>query len=729
MRLPWRRGAGDGADATDVHARARSLSLQALDNPLEPAEAAWLSDHLQGCLACQAAAAGFDADRQLLRSLRDREPTPPRDLWARTSAAIEREAARDAGRSSRRAVDAPAAAAGGTVARTAGGYRQAPRTSALKSILVILIALAATSLVNRVMPVPPSPSEAVASGRGATPIPVSAKVGWLQTGTDGTYDLILTTIDQVCPSDDASACEPVQDKSRGSISLGARPRSVSLSPDAAHLVVISSAATAGGSVVVVNVPTPRPSAPAAGSSGPTVTLPPATPVATAQPSGDGSPLPSALASILPGGSASPTAAPGTMSIADAVVVVGGTAGYSPDGQWFAFSARPADGSAGPDIYVWRVGDPRAEPVTTDHRSVFSSWIGNRILGSRVDEPGRPVRPPTPATSPTPSTAPAAAISLTAASSPLASTTPSESVAPSPPTPSPSTPSPTAGPTASTVPNGTPEPRRTPEASGSPVPSSPAGGQRFRNATSFLLDPATHAVEEVPGNLWRPVVDPSGRWVVYWDGTLVADGVDWQPANGSLVVAPWSSPGAAPAASTTPAASGVSASPRGTVAPGAAVTPAGGSGTSPGPSHSAGPAATTRPSGGSSDNGGSGSGSARPDRSAAQHAVVDGPLVDFDAQFDPSGRFLAVWVANPTEPTSGFLTLYAVDAATGTVEPAHAPLVALPALRGFSIGAGRLAWVSPPSAGGTDSRIEIIGWTDSGFGTVESLPAESLLVVR
>ena len=71
----------------------------------------------------------------------------------------------------------------------------------------------------------------------------------------------------------------------------------------------------------------------------------------------------------------------------------------------------------------------------------------------------------------------------------------------------------------------------------------------------------------------------------------------------------------------------------------------------------------------------------------------------------------------------------IDESTGAATPAHAPLVALPALRGFSIDEGRLAWVSPPGTGGSGSRIEIIGWTSSGFGTVESVPAESLLVVR
>jgi hypothetical protein len=110
-------------------------------------------------------------------------------------------------------------------------------------------------------------------------------------------------------------------------------------------------------------------------------------------------------------------------------------------------------------------------------------------------------------------------------------------------------------------------------------------------------------------------------------------------------------------------------------------------------------------------------------------LIEGPLVDFDAQFDPTGRYLAVWIASHSEPSAGFLTLYAIDPSTGLVAPAHAPLVALPALRGFSIGAGRLAWVTPPGPGGSTSRIEIVGWTADGFGSVETLPHESLLVVH
>jgi hypothetical protein len=84
-------------------------------------------------------------------------------------------------------------------------------------------------------------------------------------------------------------------------------------------------------------------------------------------------------------SSSPTA-PGTVEIAHDVIVVGQGASYSPSGEWFAFTARPADGTTGPDIYVWRVGgDPEAHPITTDHRSELGSWNGDVIVGSTATD--------------------------------------------------------------------------------------------------------------------------------------------------------------------------------------------------------------------------------------------------------------------------------------------------------------------------------------------------------
>jgi hypothetical protein len=76
---------------------------------------------------------------------------------------------------------------------------------------------------------------------------------------------------------------------------------------------------------------------------------------------------------------------GTVEIARDVVLVGQSAAYSRSGDWFAFTARPVDGSAGPDIYLWKVGAREASPVTADHRSVFGSWAEDVLVGSTVVE--------------------------------------------------------------------------------------------------------------------------------------------------------------------------------------------------------------------------------------------------------------------------------------------------------------------------------------------------------
>jgi hypothetical protein len=83
---------------------------------------------------------------------------------------------------------------------------------------------------------------------------------------------------------------------------------------------------------------------------------------------------------LPPATPAPTAA-ASFAIAEQVVLVGSSPAYSPDGLWVAFSARPADGSHGPDIYAWRVGEPRAVALTYDHGSVFSGWVDGEIGAS------------------------------------------------------------------------------------------------------------------------------------------------------------------------------------------------------------------------------------------------------------------------------------------------------------------------------------------------------------
>ena len=144
-----------------------------------------------------------------------------------------------------------------------------------------------------------------------------------------------------------------------------------------------------------------------------------------------------------------------LAIASGVKVVGQAAAFSPDGDWFAFSARPSDGSTGPDVYVWRVGDDAARPLTKDHRTVFSSWQGDRII---AQPPGRwRVRRPT-----TWRRGPSRSIPRAASRRPL------------------------------TVP------------------------------------------------LWRPTLDPTGRFAVAWDGTVRTDaaGLETVPATGGLRLIRW-----------------------------------------------------------------------------------------------------------------------------------------------------------------------------------------------
>ncbi|HEV2005833.1 MAG TPA: hypothetical protein VGQ85_04390, partial [Candidatus Limnocylindrales bacterium] len=374
MTLPFRRRHHDDESA---HDRARATWSQGMLEPIDPAEEACLDIHLAGCGECRVEREAFLEDRQLLRSLRDQPPEPPRDLWARTAAAIEQEASRR----SRHGV------------LPAFPDRFVPRRARLPlgvmAGLLVAIVVVATSLAPRGIPLAPGPAgSAVALAStpvGPTPIPVrTAPLGWIQTNTDGSYQLNLADVEQVC-ADVTAGCAPLKN-TQTSLKLTAKPQSIVGSPDSRHLVVVGgSSGSDAGSVVVV----PVPSGPA--PSGAPTTAPTAAPTASPVESPAGSPGASPVATPVgtPGATPEPTPQ-GQQSIAQGVTVVGET-GYSLNGSWLAFSARPIDGSTGPDLYLWKVGDASAHPVTSDHATFFSGWFGNRILASRVvtGPPGAP----------------------------------------------------------------------------------------------------------------------------------------------------------------------------------------------------------------------------------------------------------------------------------------------------------------------------------------------------
>jgi hypothetical protein len=334
-----------------------------------------------------------------------------------------------------------------------------------------------------------------------------------------------------------------------------------------------------------------------------------------------------------------------------VIVVGESEAYSPDGTWFAFTARPADGSHGPDIYAWRPGDLEARPITTDHRSMFAAWLDNQILASRAID-----------------------------------------VAPTP-----------------AVPAATPA-----------VPAASPGPRIFQPVV-FLIDPASGKETTLQGvSAWRPAVDPTRSKAVYWDGSLQLDasGVELRPADGRLVLGPWS---AAP--------SDLAGEPQASAAAPGSATPSGDPAASPEAAATSGPSSSpaTDPSASAPAE----SAAAAPIPSAQAFAPIEiasGQIRDWDARWDETGTHLAVWLADEADPRVGLLTLYMVDPASGAIRPA-AKVHDLPALAGFSIGKGRLAWVTPRQ-NGEGTRITIAAWKKDTVGSVETRQSsEEVVVVR
>ena len=183
-----------------------------------------------------------------------------------------------------------------------------------------------------------------------------------------------------------------------------------------------------------------------------------------------------------------------------------------------------------------------------------------------------------------------------------------------------------------------------------------------------IDPVT-AAELPAGDVWRPVVDPTRRRAIGWTGSVTrsADGMTLTPDTGNLGLHRWTATGA----TRTDDGSGVT-------------------------------------------------------RDAL--VVTDSASAGFDVRWDETGEWVAVWVADAADPEVGRLTLHRVSASGELERPGDAP-TGVPALPGFSIGEGRLAWATPPGQDGEGSRIQIVAWSDDGVGTVESAPGEDLVVVR
>jgi hypothetical protein len=556
----------------------------------------------------------YDEQRLSLRALRLDQPQPPRDLWARTSAAIETQPSR------RRRVRR----------RRFGALAYAPLIGALVVAIVV-----GSSVFDRVFP--PLGSTTKGDDPEATPFALAAgEIQLLNRNSDGTVDIFSKQLDQVCPvgADSCGLSDTLDVTHMGSLGSKGQLDAI-VSPDHGQMVVVERGSDANA-VYVLPLKTTEPAASTSTTPSDTpdhtpATTPEATPATSAttevpsaspsdgtevtpSPTDDQSPSatptssdePPASASTSPDGSASPTdsaapsdtptatpepsagpattpepthapataapsAAPaspspsvevtpgpdGAIEIAHDVVIVGSVAAYSPDGTRFAFSARPADGSQGPDVYVWRVGDREANAVTTDHGTQLAGWIGDRLLVSRAVD-------------------------------------------------------------------GTP-----------------------RTSVLNLADDSQRVVSD--GAMWRPTIGPGRKTAAWWDGAVkkADDDVTWVPERGRLVLDAW------------------------------------------------------------------------PNGAGDPQVLAEGPISDWDVQWDDSGTELAVWVAR--DGGVGKLSLYAIDPATGRADLDHPHLDAVPAIGGFALEPGRLAWSAPDQGG--DTSVEVLAWSGNTFGRV-SLPTEN-----
>jgi hypothetical protein len=506
-------------DSERIHERATLLASEAIDSALEPADAAWLAEHLDGCADCQTVADEYRSLRDELRSLA--APEPPRDLWARTSAALD-----ELDRSGQRKGVALRLGFGGLAAN-----RSFVGTAVAVSLVVVFSGISLLSQVPG--------SRGSGSGRPSdlavgppTTLPADAPVAvvdgtsyWIKR--DGETYQIRSGSSKCSGSIDRCYVSSDSGTTVGSIT-STSPVFAALAPDARQAAVwngdtiaILPLAPEAPSTVAIDQMTPRPSVTSSAVATPTASTATATATSTAVASASATPTsrvvtPSAppTVSASPSQSASPSptiastpAVPVSVptAILNGYKVVGRNPEFSADGLWVAFSAAPTNFGNGPDLFVWKVGQERAHAVTSAHADLFSGWFGSQILVSELS-----------------------AGQSGAAAGDIAS--PSASAAPSI------------------------------QASGASV--------------SYLFDPATDTAQSIGRPMLLPVADPTRTFLVYWSGTIVLDATSGQlkAGKGNLYLDSWANLTLTPAAldGATPAPS--ASAPTVSQAPSASPTP-------------------------------------------------------------------------------------------------------------------------------------------------------------
>jgi hypothetical protein len=357
-----------------THEQARALALESIDTRLEPADAARLGDHLDACPECAAIDAEYRAIHQELHGLA--MPAVPRDLWARTSAALDK------------AESAPAGLSLTRVQQFASRNVALLSTAVAAAVVVVLVASNVILQSPGSAPRPAGASAGIAAvGSGASshesespqgPLAVVGGTSYWISEAAGVYE-IKGGSDQ-CPAGQAGCSISGSGQTLGSVK-SATPVSAVIAPDASRAAVWTDSKiavlplVAKPAMVPLDLLTPRP-------TGAALATPTATQVPAGTPASDQSPLPTsapATSAVAPTATETALATSTPVAILSGYEIVGLDPEFSSDGLILAFAARPKDHSTGPDVFVWHVGQEQAHAVTFRHADQLAGWLGDRIL--------------------------------------------------------------------------------------------------------------------------------------------------------------------------------------------------------------------------------------------------------------------------------------------------------------------------------------------------------------
>ncbi len=637
----------------DQHARYRELIAARLVQPLTRVELRALNGHLKNCAECEEVDAEYRGQRGLLRGLA--APIPPRDMWARTSASLDREVAR-------------AYRAEKWRRRLGRGGR---RTAQPSTALMTAMAAVGVSAAIVVLQLAPAFTPAKVPAR-PTPLTVpSQPFAFIGLGPSDVA-IYSTDVSQVCPASGPLDCVENEKYVRTQIGLPSdvRAGNLALNPAGNQLAIVGHKL---GEDVISVVTMPSADSGDSGDSGQGSgsqtgkgggTQPDATnslggpnPVKTRAPGNpDQTPDPNAQPTTDPGnnpdqpGAPPASAVPGlaVLAILDNVQSAGSPPDWSPNGSTLAFSAMPDDGSTGPDVYTWSAGDTKAQALTNDHQSFFASWSGNRIVVSRV-APGS-ARPHNFVIDP--DTGDVRAVGGPQMWLPSVNSQRTQAIG-------------WFGQLDTT--------------GAIPAP---------RSGALYLMDWAS--VDPFAAGAPEPAATPAPN-----DGPDATDAPD-ATSQPDATTAPDAGDLASPAPDATaePDATDQPADGQETQAPQAAATPS-----APGPDDN-------------SNAVGSGLDALvplEPDRDPRA-----APVVDWQASWSADGKVLGVWIADSAGSSWGRLAVLAVDPATQLVTNDNPLLSMTLARRGFTLGANRVAWVGP-SDDNLDGELRIRTWGSDGFG--------------